>query len=174
MRGYTNRLKHSLLFASTPGRGSVFKIKLLNANALPLNDITAIKPIEFTTLNAKVLIVDDDETVRQGMVDLLQAWGCQCDAADSIDEALALARVRQPDLIISDFRLRNLQTGAQAIEQVRQICGADLPALLITGDTAKDRLIDATQSGIPLLSKPVSPSVLNRKVVELLNQPPGI
>lgn len=174
VRGYTHRLKHSLLFASTPGRGSVFKIELFNANALPVDDNTTIKPIEFTTLNARVLIVDDDETVRQGMVDLLQAWGCQCDAADSIDESVALAGVRQPDLIISDFRLRNLQTGAQAIEQVRQICGTDLPALLITGDTAKDRLIDATQSGIPLLSKPVSPSVLYRKVVELLNQPPGM
>ena len=169
VRGYTNRLKHSLIFSSKPGRGSVFKIELLNANEIPLSDNTIVKPIEFTMLSARVLIVDDDETVRQGMVDLLQAWGCECDAADSIDEALSLVRVQRPDLIISDFRLRNLQTGAQAIEQVRQVLGSNLPALLITGDTAKDRLIDATQSGIPLLSKPVSPSVLYSTLVNLLN-----
>lgn len=169
VRGYANRLKHALTFASTPGRGSVFKIELLNASAAPLSDNTSIKPMEFALLHAHILIIDDDETVRQGMVDLLQAWGCQCAAADSIAEALTLARLQKPDLIISDFRLRDLQTGAQAIEQLRHICGSDLPALLITGDTAKDRLIDATQSGVPLLSKPVSPSVLYRKVVELLH-----
>jgi CheY-like chemotaxis protein len=74
--------------------------------------------------------------------------------------------VRLP--IISDFRLRDLQTGAQAIEQIRTACGTNLPALLVTGDTGRDRLIEATQSGIPLLSKPVSPSVLYAKLSELL------
>lgn len=173
VRGYASTLNHALVFASKPGRGSVFKLELRNATAVLQQDNTTLKPIEFTTLDARILIIDDDETVRAGMVELLTSWGCACDAADSISEALDLAHTHRPDLIISDFRLRDLQTGAQAIEQVRQQCGSKLPALLITGDTAKDRLIDATQSGIPLLSKPVQPSVLYRKVIELLNQPPG-
>ncbi len=169
VRGYANRLKHSLLLASKPARGSVFKIELLNANELPLSDVEITKPIEFTLLNARVLIVDDDEAVRQGMVDLLQAWGCHCDAADSIDEAVILAIANPPDLVISDFRLRDMKTGTQAIAQIRNVCGISTPAMLITGDTAQDRLIDATASGLPLLSKPVSPAVLYRKVVDLLN-----
>lgn len=168
VRGYANRLKHSLLFASKPKRGSVFKIELLNATEIPLSDATINKPIEFITLSARVLIVDDDEAVRQGMVDLLQAWGCECDAADSIEEAVTLAIANPPDLVISDFRLRDLKTGTQAITQIRNVCGTSTPAMLITGDTAQDRLIDATASGLPLLSKPVSPAVLYRKVAELL------
>lgn len=169
VRGYANRLKHPLTFASKPKCGSVFKIELPNSTEIPLHNSAAIKAIEFTALNARILIVDDDESIRQGMVDLLQTWGCQCDAADSIEEAVALAKIRPPDLIISDFRLRELKTGTQAIAQIRDVCGQTVPAMLITGDTAQDRLIEATTTGLPLLSKPVSPSVLYRKVVDLLN-----
>jgi CheY-like chemotaxis protein len=103
------------------------------------------------------------------MLGLLQTWGCQVVAADSIDEALQLIKNQQPDLIISDFRLRDLQTGAQAIAQIRAACNTNIPALLITGDTGKDRLIEATQSGIPLLSKPVAPAVLYEKVRALVS-----
>ena len=45
-------------------------------------------------LNARVLVIDDDEIVREGMLHLLRDWGCECDAAESIEEALALARLR--------------------------------------------------------------------------------
>jgi len=48
------------------------------------------------------------------------------------------------------------------------LLGDTLPALLITGDTAPERLREAKASGIPLLHKPVSPSVLYRKLVEVL------
>ena len=73
-------------------------------------------------LNARVLVIDDDETVRAGMLQLLRDWGAECDAAGSIDEALALvcaggahamppAASACPDLIISDYRLRERHTG---------------------------------------------------------------
>jgi two-component system, sensor histidine kinase len=66
-------------------------------------------------------------------------------------------------------RGRDLQIGAQAIVQNRAVCNAHIPALLFTGDTAKDRLIEATHSGIPLLSKPVAPAVLYEKVKALMS-----
>ncbi len=168
VRGYTNRLNHRLAFASKPARGSVFKIQLPNATEIPLSNTIINQAAEFTPLHAHVLIVDDDESVRQGMVDLLQAWGCDCDAADSIDEALTQVQQHQPDLIISDYRLRDSHTGADAIARIRHACGTTIPALLITGDTAQDRLVDATASGLPLLSKPVSPTVLYHNLIKLL------
>lgn len=169
VRGYTQKLKHNLLFNSILGRGSVFKLELLNAIETPRLDSVVTKQPQLASLNAHVLVIDDDETVRIGMVGLLQTWGCQVIAADSIDEALGLIKTQQPDLIISDFRLRDSQTGAQAIAQIRAACGLNIPALLITGDTAKDRLIEATQSGIPLLSKPVAPAALYKKLSEILS-----
>jgi CheY-like chemotaxis protein len=118
-------------------------------------------------LNARLLIIDDDEIVREGMLHLLRDWGCECEAAESIEEALALVQLNVPDVIISDYRLREQRTGVEAIAALRALLGESLPALLITGDTAPERLREAQASGLPLLHKPVSPGKLYRKLVEL-------
>jgi CheY-like chemotaxis protein len=103
------------------------------------------------------------------MRQLLTAWGCECDVADSIEEAQALARAHPPGLVISDYRLRELRTGAEAIAALRAEFGARLPALLITGDTAPQRLREARASGVPLLHKPVSPNELYHGLTCVLN-----
>jgi CheY-like chemotaxis protein len=118
-------------------------------------------PIEAQGFDVRVLVIDDDESVRTGMQQLLTAWGCQCDVADSIEEALALARVHAPGAVISDYRLRGQRTGAEAIAALRAECGDALPALLITGDTAPQRLREARATGVPLLHKPVLPAQLH-------------
>jgi two-component system, sensor histidine kinase len=167
-RGYSNMLHHNLAFMSVVGRGSVFKLTLLNSAEEPSKNLLSPTAVQTPHLNISVLIIDDDESVRIGMIALFQSWGCHCDAAESIESAVALALDNQPVIIISDYRLRNLETGAQAIAAVRSACKQEIPALLITGDTAKDRLIEAVNSGIPLLNKPVSPSILHAKIFELL------
>jgi two-component system, sensor histidine kinase len=86
----------------------------------------------------------------------------------SIEEARALARVHPPDLVISDYRLRELRTGGEAIAELRAEFGARLPAVLITGDTAPERLREARSLGIPLLHKPVSRAQLHRRLVSVL------
>ncbi|MEO6291058.1 MAG: ATP-binding protein, partial [Burkholderiaceae bacterium] len=169
--GLTRQLGHTLKLRSTLHRGSVFRL------SLPLDKITLpaepdiMDPHKNAVLNARVLVIDDDETVRSGMLHLLRDWGCECVAAESLEEALELARKQAPDLVISDYRLREQCTGIDAIAALRGLLGKDLPALLITGDTASDRLWEARASGIPLLHKPVSPSQLYRGLVTAL--PPG-
>lgn len=170
VRGYSNMLQHKLEFASVLGRGSVFKLMLLNSNEEPSKNLLSPTAVQQSHLNISVLIIDDDESVRIGMIALFQSWGCRCDAAETIEGAVTLALDNQPVIIISDYRLRNLETGAQAIAAVRHACKEEIPALLITGDTAKDRLIEATNSGIPLLNKPVSPSILYTKIIDLLQK----
>lgn len=46
--------------------------------------------------------------------------------------------------------------------------GMDIPALMITGDTAPERLREAMSSGVPLLHKPVTPDGLYRALVGLV------
>src|SRR5204863_7094198 len=86
------------------------------------------------------------------------SWGCEVRTAAS--GAAALADVSEfgmrPDLIISDSRLADGKTGLEAIERLRQLAGAPIPAFVITGDTAPERLRDASAGGFPLLHKPVS------------------
>ena len=106
------------------------------------------------------MVVDDDESVRYSMEHLLRDWGCECHAVESIEEALSLAREWAPEVVISDYRLRNQRTGLEVIEALRAVTGRDLPALLITGDTAPERLREAAQSGLHVLHKPVRPAQL--------------
>ena len=173
-KGLSDTLGHALMPASRAGRGSVFRL------TLPLTD--APVPAEESTgtggqvrlLNARVLVIDDDEAVRSGMLRLLRDWGAECAVAESIDEALALLRGGsgapqfRPELVISDYRLREQSSGAQAIAAVRAEMQQPVAALLITGDTAPERLREAQASGAPLLHKPVQPNDLYRAILRAL------
>ena len=117
-----------------------------------------------------VLVIDDDETVLSGMAQLLQRWGCKVDAADSIEQALVLAQQQPPDVVISDYRLRDQRTGAQAITALQSLASRHLPALIITGDTDPERLREAMSSGVPLLHKPLAPGALYQALVVLLGK----
>jgi CheY-like chemotaxis protein/anti-sigma regulatory factor (Ser/Thr protein kinase) len=167
--GLVRVLGHELTLLSTPGRGSVFRLRLPLADVPIIRDdfVPHSEPVA-GALSIRVLVIDDDETVRVGMQHLLRDWGCECETAETIEQALALARVNPPQLLISDFRLREQRTGAEAIAALRAEIGEHLPALLITGDTAPERLRAARASGVLLLHKPVSPSQLYQRMVSAL------
>ncbi|MGJ4860203.1 hybrid sensor histidine kinase/response regulator [Labrys sp. La1] len=159
---------HELRLRSVVGRGSKFALVLPLATGqpgMPADPAPSESLAEHTALGApcRILVIDDDEAVREGMLRLLTTWGAQCEAVEGIEEArLCLGRLT-PDLVICDYRLREQRTGAEAIAILReQIPG--LPAILITGDTAPERLREAEASGIPLLHKPVLPAALFTKI----------
>jgi CheY-like chemotaxis protein len=116
------------------------------------------------------VVIDDDELVRDGMGRLLQGWGCQVVVAASDETALASlpGQDRPPDLIISDYRLAGGKTGLEAIERLRGALSLPIPAMLISGDTAPDRLQEASASGHLLLHKPVAPAALRATLNHLL------
>ncbi|HJU99977.1 MAG TPA: hybrid sensor histidine kinase/response regulator [Burkholderiaceae bacterium] len=167
-RGLAQLLGHELTVASRPGRGSVFRlaVPLASMPALsvpsPAAALLALDAPARNALPQRVLVIDDDAIVRTSMQQLLAGWGCDCQVADGIETALALAHTWRPDMIISDYRLREQRTGAEAIAMLRAQAGTDIPALLITGDTAPARLREARASGVPLLHKPTSPEQLYR------------
>lgn len=173
--GLARSLGHRLTLVSRPGRGSVFRVCVPRARGAVIEDgfetVRAPSASDARLAGRRVLVVDDDESVRIGMQSLLVHWGCRCLSAGSGAEALEVARVLAPELLISDYRLRAGETGDAVIAALRAELGADLPALLITGDTAQQRLRDGENSGIPLLHKPVTPAQLQRVVIELLIEP---
>lgn len=167
--GLVRVLDCKLSVASRPGRGSVFRVLLPNALLTRVRPVAGHALVPLTHgLNLQVLVIDDDEAVRIGMEHLLHTWGCSCISVESIDQALQAVTTFVPDLVICDYRLRESHNGAEAIGLLRAQLGAEVPALLITGDTAPERIREAKASGIPLLHKPVPPLVLRQQLATLV------
>ena len=166
--GLAKTLGHRLGLASVPGRGSVFKLTLPMTQAPAVSTDMAAPQMTGQLQGAHVLVIDDDETVLTGMAQLLQSWGCRVDMASSISSALEHATRQAPQAIVSDYRLRGQQTGAQAIAAVRESLCLRIPALMVTGDTAPERLREALASGVPLLHKPMAPGQLYQALTGLL------
>ena len=116
------------------------------------------------------MVIDDDELVRDGTRGLLKSWGCLVVTAESEDAAMAklAEHDRQPDLIISDYHLAHGKAGFELIDRLRRACAAQIPAFLISGDTAPERLREASAGGYYLLHKPVLPITLRSVVSQLL------
>lgn len=106
-----------------------------------------------------MLVIDDETEVRAAMKALLTSRGCRVTLAASTDEAIRLAAEDPPDIALVDFRLRAEENGIKAIRKLRQL-QPSLPALLVSGDTAPDRLREAQEEGLLLLHKPVSADTL--------------
>ena len=81
-------------------------------------------------------------------------------------DAIATA-AEVPCLIICDYRLRDNETGTVVVDRLRAEFNDDIPAMLITGDTAPDRLREAEASGLLLLHKPVPNSKLRAAIAHL-------
>jgi CheY-like chemotaxis protein len=121
------------------------------------------------------MVIDDDDLVRDGTRGLLKRWGCLVVTAESEDAAMAqLADPgKRPDLIISDYHLAQGKAGFELIDRLRRACGAQIPAFLISGDTAPERLREASARGYYLLHKPVLPITLRSVVNQLLKNQQG-
>jgi CheY-like chemotaxis protein len=121
-----------------------------------------------TPMARLIVVIDDDPLVLEGMSGLLRSWGYQAVAAATDDAALAcLAEHGQrPDLIICDYRLSGGKSGVQAIERLRDTF--DIPAFLISGETAPEQLYEARASRYELLHKPVDPTALRAMISHLL------
>ena len=120
------------------------------------------------TWKRRVLVIDDDPAIREAMAGLLAVWHCHCRTAESEEEALATLDAFTPDLILADYRLRGHRTGQEAMAAIRERVGRALPAIIITGDTAADRLRHAHAGGTALLHKPVVPGELHAAISALL------
>jgi signal transduction histidine kinase len=116
-----------------------------------------------------VLVIDDERSVRLGMRVLLEELGCHYVEACTVEEATRQAKETRPDIVLADMRLRNGETGIGAIDSIVAAIGPT-PSLLISGDTAPDRLQEATRAGIKLLHKPVALPTLEAELARILGK----
>jgi two-component system cell cycle response regulator DivK len=103
-----------------------------------------------------VLIVDDNEKNRKLARDVLRAAGLRTVEAAGGKEAIALAADRQPDLILLDLRLPDMN-GTEVARQLRSGTGTgEIPVVALTASAyawSSDRLLAAGFDGY--LQKPI-------------------
>lgn len=154
---------------SRVNKGSAFRLSV----ALATTGEAIVEPAQDSSVVAhrplSILVIDDEVAIQEAMSTLLVGWGHSVVAAGSCTEMLdrAAGFTITPDLIISDYRLRDDENGIATIERLRTEFNNDIPAILITGDTAPDRIREATASDCFLMHKPVSNSRLRAAIINL-------
>ncbi|MDK3022080.1 hybrid sensor histidine kinase/response regulator [Cupriavidus taiwanensis] len=166
VEGLARTMQTRVTLASRPGRGSVFRFSMPQTCEAP--EDLARPPSARALDGLQVLVIDDDEAIRSAMSELLSAWRCECRAVESEEQALAALAAFTPGLVLADYRLRGHRTGQQALDAIRQRLGRHVPAIIITGDTAADRLRTAHATGTALLHKPVVPQELQTAIDTLM------
>jgi signal transduction histidine kinase/ActR/RegA family two-component response regulator len=140
-----------------------------------LHQITRARKPEAYPLQAhqfdelKVLIVDDEITVKQSVSALLEEMGCHVVQASSTQEAVIQIQDWTPDVVLADFRLGDGDSGLKTIQALRQSLPY-LPAFMISGDTAPSRLKEAAEAGFQILHKPLRLEQLRQVLSEAMTQ----
>lgn len=117
----------------------------------------------------RVLVIDDERTILEGLQVVLSNWGAVVMAAQTRAEALALADAwdSPPDVVVSDLLLQGGDNGLDviaALERHPRGIGAATARLLVTGETKPDRLREVASAGVAVLYKPVSPRTLRQAI----------
>lgn len=153
-------LGHKIDVESVVGRGTAFTVTLPRvALAATLTQRGAEPAVR---AKGTILVVDDEASVAHATSLLLELEGFDVRVANGKEEALEHVASTAPDIIVSDYHLRGLETGADVVAAVRVRLRSNVPAIFVTGDTSKIGDADAKLGNAILLSKPT-------KVDELLD-----
>jgi DNA-binding response OmpR family regulator len=118
---------------------------------------------------ARVLVVDDDVTVREVVVTYLRAAGHDVDETADGESALALLRDTPTDLLVLDLMLPGID-GLTVCERLRSR-GDDLPVIMLTAlGSETDRVVGLERGADDYVTKPFSPRELVLRVDSVLRR----
>ena len=107
----------------------------------------------------RVLCVDNDEEILDGMRALLGRWQVQVITASTVDQALQKIAER-PQVMLVDYHLHDRMDGLDALVALREAAGYPLPGALLTADGRDELKRMARERGYRLLTKPIKPASL--------------
>ncbi len=173
VRRFAQALDHPVRLASNLGRGSTFSVRLPLAEPATKNlpaPLPLLRLFHSPVAGAKVLLIENEPSVSEAMVLLLERWGCDVAASSSGSEALErlAALPTAPHIVIADLHLNNDERGTQAVRQVRGALGFDVPALIVTADHSVKSEEEVRAAGLEMLRKPVRPAELRSLLSFLL------
>ena len=166
---------------SRVGHGTVFSLELpvgrlpRAVDALPA--AAAKRALGLTLEGRRIVVVEDELAVREGLTVLLQGWGAEVlpfETVESVERWLANGEPGEPgeppSLLLVDYRLPQGRTGIDALVALRAHWpAARLPAIVITGSSLGGHEDEAVQHDYHLLIKPVLPAKLRAMIAFKLN-----
>ena len=156
---------------SEPGRGSLFRFDVPAGEAEAAADGVAPMAPPSLLLGATVAVIDDDQEVLDALGRQLAGWGCDCFTAGSaalVVRDLASAN-RVPDLIVADYHLADGKTGIEAVRMIRDRWGANLPAVIVTGNDSKEPVLRTEELHLPLMRKPIRAARMRALLLHMLH-----
>lgn len=156
--------------AETGSRGTVSVMATPGNDEQPRPDRS--DPVPTQAASPLVVVVDDDASIVEGLSILLESWGFSVLRSLTLDELAKRlpTATGQAGLVIADHFLPAGGTGLQAVEMVRRHAGTEVPAIILTGDTAPDRRSEAEAMHCRLLHKPVQVGPLRDAVESLIRR----
>jgi len=114
-------------------------------------------------MNAKLLIIDDEATIRSSLEESLAAEGYEVEIAESGEEALAKCHGNTYDLLITDLRMKGV-TGLEILQALRNQ-GDQTPVIMMTAYGDVDTAVNAMRLGAyHFIPKPFKLSTIKKQV----------
>ena len=167
-------LEHSITVRSQPGKGSCFSVTVpLASNQSPDEQPSAAAvPGDQSRLEGlTVLCIDNEPEILEGMKMLLERWGCHVLLAENMQQAKQeVARGGTPGLALVDYHLDDQSNGIEVMEQLDDLLGTRLPAIVITADRSVELEEKVRKWNYGLLRKPIKPAALRALMTNMLKQ----
>ena len=121
----------------------------------------------FTKLKSmKILLIDDDEWIRDSLKLFFESEGCQIIALETAEEGLKALQCESYDIIITDYKLPGMD-GLTFLEQI-QASHANAVKILITAYKSKDVVSQAKKIGVQgLIAKPFTSETIEASLAIL-------
>ena len=152
----TSLLDYPVYVHSKLGHGSCFMIEV-PVVAAPKVVAAPTQAVPLKTKAYKILCLDNDETILEGMATLLTKWGYQVFKATEPEQALTLIQQENIQVWLVDQHLNNNKIGLDFILDNRQ---EKVPVALITADSDPELPQRLKELNIVLLKKPLKPASL--------------
>nr|WP_234902443.1 PAS domain-containing hybrid sensor histidine kinase/response regulator [Agrobacterium larrymoorei] len=162
-------LHHPVRLTSESGKGTSFRVHVpcdtVHAKAGKAVERNAVQMERPQLHGCRILCIDNEPKILEGMTLLMSGWGCHVSQAASLTDAMASREnmASAPDMIIVDYHLDD-GNGIDAVKSIRQAFAKEIPALLITADRTPEVRADAEKENIGVQHKPVKPAALRAYV----------
>ena len=113
----------------------------------------------------KILVIDDERSIRNTMKDILQYEGHEVVLAENGMEGLVSVKSEKPDIVFCDIKMPKME-GIEVLERIKEF-SADTPVIMISGHGTIDTAIEAIRKGAyDFIEKPLD---LNRILITIKN-----